>query len=62
VTRPLGASVADWLSKPHKAAALGYGDGLVAVVLLGLTVVTVIWTATRAPDREDSHPSPAALD
>jgi uncharacterized membrane-anchored protein len=62
VTRPLGASVADWLSKPHKAAALGYGDGLVAVVLLGLTVVTVIRTATRSADREDSHRSPAAVD
>jgi uncharacterized membrane-anchored protein len=40
VTRPLGASIADWLGKPHVVGALGFGDGPVAlgfaVVLAGL--------------------------
>jgi len=32
-TRPLGASVADWLGKPTSAGGLGLGDGPVALVL-----------------------------
>jgi uncharacterized membrane-anchored protein len=31
VTRPLGASIADWLGKPHSVGALGFGDGPVAL-------------------------------
>ena len=32
-TRPLGASFADWLGKPHSVGGLGLGDGPVALVL-----------------------------
>ncbi|MDQ1681483.1 MAG: hypothetical protein QOH99_24, partial [Frankiaceae bacterium] len=32
LTRPLGASVADWLGKPRSLSGLGYGDGTVTVV------------------------------
>jgi uncharacterized membrane-anchored protein len=32
LTRPLGASMADWLGKPHALRGLGYGDGTVTVV------------------------------
>ena len=41
VTRPLGASVADWLSKPTKSGGLAYGDGPVAAVLLALALAMV---------------------
>jgi uncharacterized membrane-anchored protein len=41
LTRPLGASVADWLGKPHRLTGLGYGDGVVAGVGLVLFVVAV---------------------
>jgi uncharacterized membrane-anchored protein len=34
VTRPLGASVADWVSKPVNVGGLSYGDSPVAAVLL----------------------------
>jgi uncharacterized membrane-anchored protein len=34
VTRPLGASVADWLGKPHAATGLGLGDGTVSGLAL----------------------------
>jgi uncharacterized membrane-anchored protein len=34
VTRPLGASIADWLSKPARHGGVGFGDGPVALVLL----------------------------
>ncbi|WP_284285850.1 hypothetical protein [Alicyclobacillus fastidiosus] len=41
MTRPLGASFADWFGKPHNISGLGYGDGVVSVVLTILIVVFV---------------------
>jgi uncharacterized membrane-anchored protein len=38
VTRPLGASFADWTGKPHHVGGLGIGDGLVSLVL-GILIV-----------------------
>jgi uncharacterized membrane-anchored protein len=49
ITRPLGASVADWLSKPTKSGGLAYGDGPVAAVLLGLALVLITVAAIRRP-------------
>ena len=40
LTRPLGASFADWMGKPHSAGGLGLGDGSVS---LGLTILIVIF-------------------
>jgi uncharacterized membrane-anchored protein len=47
VTRPLGASVADWVSKPVKVGGLSYGDGPVAVVLLVIALILVTFVAVR---------------
>jgi uncharacterized membrane-anchored protein len=48
LTRPLGASIADWLGKPaHLAGGLGLGDGPVAVVGLVLIAVLVGTTTRR---------------
>jgi hypothetical protein len=33
VTRPLGASFADWVGKPTRVSGLGWGDGRVSLVL-----------------------------
>jgi uncharacterized membrane-anchored protein len=41
LTRPLGASVADWLSKPARHGGMGFGDGPVAAVLLTAIIVAV---------------------
>ncbi len=41
MTRPLGASFADWFGKPKSITGLGYGDGIVAGVLTVLIVVFV---------------------
>jgi uncharacterized membrane-anchored protein len=41
VTRPLGASIADWLAKPSSVGGVGMGDGVVAMILL-LTFVAVL--------------------
>jgi uncharacterized membrane-anchored protein len=41
MTRPLGASFADWTGKAHNAGGLGWGDGPVAGVLALLIIVFV---------------------
>jgi len=57
VTRPLGASFADWFSKPHSLSGLNYGDGPTAAVLLALIVILVGYTAIV---RYDIQRPPAA--
>lgn len=41
MTQPLGASLADWLGKPHNISGLGYGDGIVTTVFTILIVAFV---------------------
>lgn len=42
LTRPLGASFADWIGKaPRIGGGLGFGDGRITLVLIGLIVVAV---------------------
>jgi uncharacterized membrane-anchored protein len=50
VTRPLGASIADWFSKPAKAGVLAYGDGPVAAALLVIALILVTFVAVRPAD------------
>lgn len=58
VTRPLGASVADWLGKPQAAGGAGLGDGVTSAIFLGVLCVLVGYlSATKVDVRHD----PAAL-
>ena len=41
LTRPLGASFADWMGKPRIVGGLGWGSGNVALVLTSVIVVVV---------------------
>lgn len=41
VTRPLGASFADWVGKPTDVSGLGWGDGKIALLLTAAIVVLV---------------------
>ena len=41
ITRPLGASFADWLGVPPERSGLGIGSGVVAVVLSVVIVILV---------------------
>jgi uncharacterized membrane-anchored protein len=41
VTRPLGASLADWLSKSHRVGGLALGDGTVSLILTVVIVAVV---------------------
>ena len=42
ITRPLGASYADWLGVPQSLGGLNYGRGTVAV---GLTIAIIAWVS-----------------
>ncbi len=54
ITRPLGASFADWFGKPVGATGLGYGDGPVSLVLTLLIVAVVAYlTITRVDVQRD---------
>ena len=53
LTRPLGASFADWLSKPHALSGLNLGDGQVAAVA---TVIIAVLVAYVAITRNDIQP------
>jgi uncharacterized membrane-anchored protein len=50
VTRPLGASFADWISKPVKATGLGFGDGPTAVLFAVAVFAFVSYLAIARPD------------
>ncbi len=50
VTRPIGASFADWVGKPKVVSGLGWGDGRVSLVL---TVVIACLVAYLAVTRRD---------
>jgi len=45
ITRPLGASFADWFGKPHSISGLGFGDGTVTGIALLAIVCLVTWIA-----------------
>jgi uncharacterized membrane-anchored protein len=64
VTRPLGASFADWFSKPHSITGLGAGDGtvsglalLVFVGLVGYVTVTRRDIQGVAPEVQGVEPA-----
>lgn len=53
LTRPLGASIADWLGKPKAVSGLGWGDG-VASLIFGLLIVCCVGALTAAGNRSPS--------
>jgi uncharacterized membrane-anchored protein len=55
LTRPLGASVADWLGKPSSQGGLGWGDGTVTTLGLALFAVLVAHLAISHSDVEGAH-------
>jgi len=59
VTRPLGASFADWLSIPHHYGGLGFGYGPVSVVLTIMIIGFVGYLAVSRKDiEENAGPQP----
>lgn len=60
LTRPLGASVADWLGKPAADGGRGMGSGLVGLLLAMAmaTLVAVMATRTRRSVPRLDQPPP----
>jgi uncharacterized membrane-anchored protein len=54
VTRPLGASFADYISKPRRISGIGFGDGQTAVVFAVAVVILVTYLAVFRPDIQGS--------
>ena len=50
LTRPLGASIADWLGKPTSLGGVGLGDAPVSLVLTILIIVVVGYLASSRRD------------
>lgn len=50
ITRPLGASIADWLGVPHSLGGLDWGRGVVAIVLLLPVLAAVAYMAVTGVD------------
>jgi uncharacterized membrane-anchored protein len=50
VTRPLGASFADYFSKPPSISGAGFGDGRTAVIAAIVTAVLVVYLAVTRHD------------
>jgi len=50
VTRPLGASFADYISRPRNISGVGFGDGQTAVVFTVVVVALVLYLAIARPD------------
>lgn len=50
VTRPLGASFSDWISKPASITGLGFGNGRTAIVFGIAVFVAVSYLAIARPD------------
>jgi uncharacterized membrane-anchored protein len=51
-TRPLGASFADWIGKEPSTSGLGYGTGIVSVIL---TIIIVIFVGYLAVTHKDAQ-------
>jgi uncharacterized membrane-anchored protein len=54
VTRPLGASFADYISKPPSLSGIGFGDGPTALVFTVAVAILVLYLAAVRPDIQPS--------
>jgi uncharacterized membrane-anchored protein len=62
VTRPLGASFADWLGKPVSSGGLGWGNGRVSVVLTLLIAGLVAYLTVSGRDERSTNESEGVAD
>jgi len=60
VTRPLGASFADWFGKPPAISGLGLGDGTVSGVALLVFIALVAYVTVTKPDVQ-GEPAPGEM-
>jgi uncharacterized membrane-anchored protein len=53
VTRPLGASFADYVSKPRALTGIAFGDGPTALVIVLIVLVLVVYLGIARPDIQE---------
>ena len=56
LTRPLGASFADWFSKPKAIKGLGYGEARVALILIAVIVIYVSFMTLSKRELKRENP------
>lgn len=61
LTRPLGASFADWLGKPARSGGLGWGGGPVSLGFTAVIVILVTYLTISSADEQPAQDSPASL-
>jgi uncharacterized membrane-anchored protein len=59
ITRPIGASFADYLSKGHDMSGADFGDWQTALLLTSVVVILVAYTAVARYDIQPPDPDPA---
>ena len=59
VTRPLGASFADYISKPKNLSGIDFGDGSTAIVFAVAVFVLVAYLALARPDIQEPEAAAA---
>lgn len=52
LTRPLGATMGDFLTKTHEKGGLGYGTEGSSIVLLSILIVCIVFTTLKHRSRE----------
>ena len=57
LTRPLGATFADWVGKPKSVSGLGEGTGLVSLCLTILIIIFVVYLTVTRKDIKDELPA-----
>jgi uncharacterized membrane-anchored protein len=57
-TRPIGASFADYISKPQNISGINFGDGPTALVFAAAVVVLVSYLAIVRPDIQQNSATP----
>jgi uncharacterized membrane-anchored protein len=60
ITRPLGASIADWLGVSHRLGGLDWGRGNVAMILTVPILIAVAYMAISHVDVERRQSGPAS--
>lgn len=60
MTRPLGASYADYISKPQRLSGINFGDGPTAAVFALAVLVVVVYLAVARPDVQRPRSASAA--
>lgn len=61
LTRPLGASIGDWLSQDKDVGGLGLGTTTTSIIFLSAILVTVIYLILTKKDAPKDWPSPGGI-